>query len=279
MTAPSVTLKVTRHGKEFRFAKMWWYIKKIPGNHPRFPLPYYYYIGITTRTDPTMRDKEHIERPHPGNKKFDAIRKITPPHLWKTTHFELPIIGNNGEQNLDRLKTLERQMIAAYDTFHGPHGLNATPGGEDPFAGLKFQQPQKTLGAYWTIIKKQPGAKNNINFVYQINRTHTPYFAITSTKASTFLKKMNDHPDVSLDKIFYDFQHFMYCATAATLGYYDLDQKKVRPNFQSEKEYNNCYTWSLDRIQDAINALKVAETLQQVILDRGKLLQPKTINT
>lgn len=131
----NVVLSVQRNSKKFYFSKMWWYIIKIPGLLFDMPLPWYYYIGITTQDDPMIRIKQHVTE-NKCNPAFEYIREHVPFDLWEIEFFELPIIGSNGEQNLNRLRQKEIDMIAKYDTFHGEYGLNATPGGEDPFVGL-----------------------------------------------------------------------------------------------------------------------------------------------
>lgn len=128
----SITLVVERSRGEFRFSKMWGYIIKIPGNLPTMPLPWYYYIGITTQFDPMARIRQHPYE-YKRNPPFEEIRKFVPFDLWEITIFEIPIIGSDGEQNIERLKQWEKETIAKYDTFHAEYGLNATPGGEDPF--------------------------------------------------------------------------------------------------------------------------------------------------
>lgn len=132
----SITLTVERHGQIFRFSKMWGYLIRIPGLLPTMPLEYYYYIGITTQYDPMVRIKKHVsEDKH--NPPFEEIRKLVPFDLWDITIFEIPIIGNDGNENIKRLTQWEKDNIAEYDTFHAEYGLNMTPGGEDPFDGSK----------------------------------------------------------------------------------------------------------------------------------------------
>lgn len=130
----NIVLSVQRNTKKFYFSKMWGYIIKIPGLLFDMPLPWYYYIGITTQFDPMVRVKQHAFE-YKNNPAFEHIRKYVPFDQWEIEFFELPIIGINGEENIHRLKQWEIDMIAKYNTFHGEHGLNATLGGEDPFTG------------------------------------------------------------------------------------------------------------------------------------------------
>lgn len=272
-----VILKVTRGGREFRFTKMWCYIIKIPGDQKKFPLPYYYYIGITTRTDPTERIYEHYHEIK-KNQKFEEIRKNVPYDAWEVIYLDVPIIGDDGEQNLDRLKQLEVEMISLYDTFLTKHGLNKTPGGEDPFDGPKGQPPEKTLGAYHVIIRKRQSPNRQFEFTYQRYNTHTPYFSVNASKPSDFLQRMIDNPNVNIHQVFYDFQYFMYCAVGAINGYYDFDQKTIQKDADFRNFFDNSCLFTLDRIDDAIRFLKVLE--DQLVIQKGqKVLIPKDLNT
>lgn len=139
-------ISVVRNNHTFYFKKMWWYIIKIPGGIPGYPLDYYYYIGITTADDPMGRIKRHVTEVK-NNKEFEELRELVPFDLWEIEYFEVPIKGDDGDANIDRLTTIEVMIIAKYDTFLGEHGLNATPGGEDPFTGAL--PPGHSSGVYY----------------------------------------------------------------------------------------------------------------------------------
>lgn len=310
------------------------------------PLEYYYYIGITTQYDPMIRIKQHVYEDK-SNSSFEEIRKLVPFDLWEITIFEIPIIGDNGEQNIERLKQWEKKTIAKYDTFHAEYGLNMTSGGEDPFDGSQpigwatgiaytywsdrvqswgydnaihptvmnkdlrilsaeteelskeigvphIIDPKKAnyyfdlsdsyrynvkskcniFGAKQISIRIQPSCKKGFTFMWQRQENGRKKFNCRTT-ASAFLQLLQE--DADLNNIFFNFNTFIYKASAVHLGYFDFDQKTVYPTFITQDQFNTYYNFTLDQIGAAIDFLKVIEA--GVIPEPIKVLLPQTLNT
>lgn len=342
----SITLVVERSRGEFRFSKMWGYMIKIPGWLPTMPLPWYIYIGITTQFDPMTRIKKHPYE-YKSNPPFEEIRKLVPFDLWEITIFEIPIIGSDGEQNIERLKQWEKETIVKYDTFHAEYGLNMTPGGEDPFDGnrpigwatgiaytgwdngrqtwvyknyvhpaiadknlkvlnMRSEKLSQEIGVTHIVdpdkaayyINLSDSYANNIKLKYHIFGAKQVSMRVASrykkgfcfawqrwennkvkyncrTTASAFLQLLKENAD--LNDIFFNFNTFMYKASAAYLGYFDLDQKTVDPTFVTQDQFNTYYNFTLDQIDAAMDFLKGIEA--GVIPEPIKVLLPQTLNT
>lgn len=128
------------------------------------------------------------------------------------------------------------------------------------------------LGGYSIIMTRDKNMKQGFIFRYTKR-------GITAGNPSLLLQRLIDHSDFDIKEIFFDFQYFIYCATAALMGHYDLDHKVIKNTFMTEKQFNDRYNFTLDDIEEAIAFLKEVEYQQQFILKGQKVLQPKTINT
>lgn len=318
---------------------MYWYKINIPfyGN-------IYIYIGITVG-DPEIRIfEQHPYEEKEKNQRFKYIIENVSPDLWEAEAWEVPIIYGNCYKDVSRLCDIEKAKIAEYDSYEGPFGLNASPGGEHPWINCWGLMPGMNSGARgiffddcqttWTYKNKRLNIKiinSDLRILarmlesmdlldiidpvlwkksLEISDTYRPKikrmakylgahnicietnkakqgfnFALykrgirkRNVKPSYLLQRLIDDPEINLKNVFFDFQYFMYCATAALMGYFDLDQKLVI-GWMSEEDFRQRHEFSLDKIDYAIYFLQQAEAQQKLILKERKLLQPKIINT